>query len=46
MAQVRGFLETPTVMLAVALTAVLAAQEPTNNLPNPYTTIENHFKMP
>ena len=23
-----------------------AAAEPTNNLPNPYQTIQNHFKMP
>lgn len=25
---------------------VLIGQEPTNDLPNPYQTIENHFKMP
>ena len=26
--------------------ASVAAQAPTNDLPNPYTTIEHHFKMP
>ena len=26
--------------------AAVAAQAPTNDLPNPYTTIEHHFKMP
>ena len=37
------------VTLAVALAAALAllpAQPPTNRLPNPYRTIEHHFKMP
>ena len=32
-------------LMAVAVTAV-QAQTPTNDLPNPYQTIERHFKMP
>ena len=32
-------------LLAVAM-AVASTQEPTNDLPNPYRTIEHHFKMP
>jgi DNA-binding beta-propeller fold protein YncE len=33
------------VLLALAVSG-LAAQAPTNDLPNPYRTIEQHFKMP
>ena len=32
--------------LVAVLAAAVAAQQPTNDLPNPYTTIEHHFKMP
>jgi sugar lactone lactonase YvrE len=31
---------------AVAAVIVLASQAPVNDLPNPYRTIENHFRMP
>ena len=31
--------------LVIAI-AVVAVQDPTNDLPNPYETIEHHFKMP
>jgi len=34
------------ITLPVVLFVAVAAQAPTNDLPNPYTTIENHFKMP
>ena len=35
----------PTVVLLAALSA-LPVQAPTNDLPNPYRTIEHHFKLP
>lgn len=35
------------IAIAVCFAAALATQgQPTNDLPNPYTTIEHHFKMP
>ena len=40
----------PVVAVAIAAAvvagAMVAAQEPTNDLPNPYQTVEHHFKMP
>ena len=30
----------------VLLSSALLAQQPTNDLPNPYTTVENHFRLP
>ena len=37
----------PVMAAALAFLVIgLSAQAPTNNLPNPYTTVENHFKMP
>ena len=48
MAKVGAVCERPITTLAVALAIVAAvtAQEPVNDLPNPYTTVEHHFKMP
>jgi sugar lactone lactonase YvrE len=33
-------------VLAVLLLTAQAPSEPVNDLPNPFTTVENHFKMP
>ena len=47
MAKVGAVRERPIRAFALALLTVgVSAQQPTNDLPNPYTTVEHHFKMP
>jgi len=47
MAQVTGRLVSrPAIALCLATATLAAQQAPVNDLPNPYRTIENHFKMP